>query len=94
MVTERPSVVYIAVTVVNILVLLFALVSLFINYSLVRWLYFMIAFAFFMIGDIYGSIGHTHSAVVIHIVSVLLALNVVFYHFEPLCDKIMIYVHT
>jgi len=90
----RPSVAVAVAFAVNVLVLVFAFVSLLTGYSLVRWLYFAISVLFFAIADIYNDMCRRFSATVVHVMSILVALKVVFYHFEPLCGEVVVYVHA
>ena len=80
MVTEecKPSAAVAVALAVNVLVLMFAFVSLFTGYSLVRWLYFAISILFFAIADIYDDMCRRFSATVVHVISALVALKVVF----------------
>ena len=74
----KPSAAVAVALAVNVLVLLFALVSLFAGYSVVRWLYLEVAVLFFAVADIYGDMCHRFSAAVMHVISTLVALKVVF----------------
>jgi len=89
----ESSVVAMAAFAVNVLVLIFALISLFASYSLVKWLYFEIAFLFFVVADIYDELCRSFSAAVVNIISTLIALSVVFYSPKP-CDLLVIYVNA
>ena len=80
------------VSIVNVFVLLFGLFSIFASYSVVKWLYFEVALLFSIVGDLYSDKCSNFSAMVLYIVSTLIALDVVFYHFTPLCDGVMVYV--
>ena len=74
----KPSAAVAVALAVNVLVLLFALVRLFADYSLVRWLYFTVSILFFAIADVYADMCRRFSAAVMHVISALVALKVVF----------------
>jgi len=74
----KPSAAVAVALAVNVLVLLFALVRLFADYSLVRWLYFTVSILFFAVADVYADMCRRFSAAVMHVISALVALKVVF----------------
>ena len=78
MVTRRckPSVAVVVAFTVNILVLVYAAVRLFGDYSQVRWLFFDVAVLFSAVADIYDNLCRRFSSVVMHIISTLVALKV------------------
>ena len=71
----KPSVAVVAVFTVNILVLVYAAVRLFGDYSQVRWLFFDVAVLFSAVADIYDDLCRRFSSVVMYIVSTLTALK-------------------
>ena len=74
----KPSAAVTVALAVNVLVLLFALVRLFADYSLMRWLYFTVSILFFAVADIYDDLCREFSATIMFIMSTLTALKVVF----------------
>ena len=60
---------------VNVVVLVYAIVSIFGNYSVARWLSLELAVLFFVVADIYDNLCRRFSAVVMHVISVLVALK-------------------
>ena len=74
----KPSVAVAVALTVNVLVLVYAAVRLFGDYSLVRWLFFDVAVLFFAVADIYDDLCRRFSAAVMHIVSILTALKAAF----------------
>jgi len=54
---------------------MYAAVRLFGDYSLVRWLFFDVAVLFSAVADIYDNLCRRFSAVVMHIISTLVALK-------------------
>jgi len=74
----RPSAAVAVAFAVNVLVLMFAIVRLFADYSLVRWLYFTVSILFFAVADIYDDLCREFSATIMFIMSTLTALKVVF----------------
>jgi len=71
------SSVSVVVMAVNVLAFIFALISIFVNYSVVKWLYLEVAVLFFAVADIYDDMCRSGSATIMHIVSTLIALKVV-----------------
>ena len=71
----KPSVAVVVALAVNVLALVYAIVSLFGNYSVVRWLILESAVLFLVAADIYDSLCRRFSAVVMHIISTLVALK-------------------
>jgi len=71
----RYSVVAAVALAVNVLALVYAVVSLFGNYSVVRWMILELAVLFLVAADIYDSLCRRFSAVVMHIISTLVALK-------------------
>jgi len=63
---------------VNVVVLMYAAVRLFGDYSLVRWLFFDVAILFFAVADIYDDLCRRFSATVMYIISTLTALKAAF----------------
>ena len=74
----RYSVAVAVALTVNVLVLVYAAVRLFGGDSPVRWLFFDVAVLFFAVADIYGDLCRRFSAVVMHIISTLVALKAAF----------------
>jgi len=71
----KPSVAVAVALTVNVLVLVYAAVRLFGDYSPVRWLFFDVAVLFFAVADIYDDLCRRFSSVVMYIVSTLTALK-------------------
>ena len=74
----RYSVAVAVALTVNVVVLMYAAVGLFVVYSQVRWLFFEVALLFFVAADIYGDLCRRFSAVVMHIISTLTTLKAAF----------------
>jgi 3'-phosphoadenosine 5'-phosphosulfate sulfotransferase (PAPS reductase)/FAD synthetase len=71
----KHSVAVVVAFTVNILVLMYAAVRLFGDYSPVRWLFFDVAVLFSAVADIYDDLCSKFSSVVMYIVSTLTALK-------------------
>ena len=71
----KHSVAVVVAFTVNILVLVYATVRLFGDYSPVRWLFFDVAILFSAVADIYDDLCSKFSSVVMYIVSTLVALK-------------------
>ena len=71
----RYSVAVVVALTVNILALVYAVVSIFGNYSVARWLSLELAVLFLVVADIYDNLCRRFSAVVMHVISVLVALK-------------------
>ena len=71
----KPSVAVAVALTVNAVVLVYAAVRLFGDYSPVRWLFFDVAVLFFAVADIYDDLCRRFSSVVMYIVSTLTALK-------------------
>jgi len=74
----RHSVAVAVALTVNVVVLMYAAVGLFVVYSPMRWLFFDVAVLFFAVADIYDDMCRRFSAVVMHIISTLTALKATF----------------
>ena len=74
----KPSVAVAVALTVNVVVLMYVAVGIFVVYSPVRWLFFEVAVLFFAVADIYGDLCRRFSAAVMHVVSVLTALKATF----------------
>jgi len=74
----KPSVAVAVALTVNVVVLMYVAVGLFGGDSPVRWLFFDVAVLFFAVADIYGDLCRRFSAVVMHIISTLVALKAAF----------------
>ena len=74
----KPSVAVAVVLTINVLVLVYAAVGLFVVYSPMRRLFFDVAVLFFAVADIYRDLCRRFSAAVMHVVSVLTALKAAF----------------
>ena len=71
----KPSVAVAVALTVNVVVLMYVAVGLFAVYSPVRWLFFDVAVLFFVVADVYSDLCRRFSAVVMHIISTLVALK-------------------
>ena len=71
----RYSVAVAVALTVNAVVLVYAIVSIFGNYSVARWMILELAVLFIVVADIYDSLCRRFSAVVMHIISTLVALK-------------------
>ena len=60
---------------VNVVVLVYAIVSIFGNYSVARWMILELAVLFIVAADIYDSLCRRFSSVVMYIISTLTALK-------------------
>jgi hypothetical protein len=74
----KPSVAVAVALTVNVVVLVYAAVRLFGDYSPMRWLFFDVSVLFFAVADIYGDMCRRFSAAVMHIISTLTALKAAF----------------
>ena len=71
----KPSVAVAVALTVNVVVLVYAIVSIFGNYSVARWMILELAVLFLVVADIYDNLCRRFSAVVMHIISTLVALK-------------------
>jgi len=71
----KYSVAVAVVVTVNALAIIYAVVSLFGDDSPVRWLFSEVAILFFAVADVYSDLCRRFSAVVMHIISTLVALK-------------------
>jgi len=74
----RYSVAVAVALTVNVLALVYAVVGLFGDGSVVRWLFVEVAVLFFVVADVYSDLCRRFSAVVMHIISTLTALKATF----------------
>jgi hypothetical protein len=68
----------VVVSIVNTLVYAYAVFSLFGSYSEVKFLYLLFSLVFFVVADLNVRVGRMFVATVMHVFSILTALNVVF----------------
>jgi uncharacterized membrane protein (UPF0136 family) len=68
---------YSIAAVMNILILIYGALSLFFNYSEVRFVYYVLAVLFFAFADVYAEMGRRIGAITFHVTSILLAFKAV-----------------
>jgi NADH:ubiquinone oxidoreductase subunit 5 (subunit L)/multisubunit Na+/H+ antiporter MnhA subunit len=72
------DVIYVVVMFVNALAYMYAVYYLFSDYSEVKFMYSAFSFLFLAVAVLYNSVNYKLSSVILHIISILFALKVVF----------------
>jgi hypothetical protein len=80
-------------SVVDILVIIFALIGVVVNYSFVRFMSIEIAILFSIVADLYADKCRNVTAAFLYVISTLIALNAVFYSPRP-CDLLVVCVNV